>query len=604
MTKKHYILGKIIVSAVLFFGIARGLPFVYGLNDDVMLKSLMSGSYSGYAEAHAVYMLYPLSALIAFCYRIVPSFSWLDLFFVGIMTFCFLKIGIAIVSRAKTNSFKILTSIIVIEVLIIYYLENYFMITYTEVAALVYGTGLFLFCMNEEKKTINEMLKTNSLSIALILLAFMIRKEVFYMFSPYLAVVALWKMVKKFSRTKNECKMSETASLFKKEKKRILFDIVKSYSAFVVSLFIGIIIILGLHGVMHQSEVWKSYEVYNKARTQLYDFTGIPIYEDNEEVYQDLGLTENDFLILKQYNILLNEDISTEIFDALSIQANNKSVEAISLTDQLKKAVEEYVYRTFNQLDWPKNYIAIGLYALVIVLIIWQRKWLELVPVLMLGLGRNMLWIYFILQGRYPPRITTSLYLVEALLLLAIIIKQKENRCRIDLEVRAQDKKQYEENKYTQELYEKEDRKRTSKEFILEKILFVFVIILLLPFAYQTITKVTQLANVKHSKNNEFSILENYCRERTENFYYLDVYSMVEYTGNLFEDSGAYENYALMGGWMLGTPILEEKLQKASDKSRFYIAKPSSEITNTIELVKVDTIKAGEKELFYVYKKR
>ena len=54
---------NVIVMAVCF-------DFYYDLNDDTMMKDIMSGVYSGMPDGHNMQTLYPLGALIALCYRL------------------------------------------------------------------------------------------------------------------------------------------------------------------------------------------------------------------------------------------------------------------------------------------------------------------------------------------------------------------------------------------------------------------------------------------------------------------------------------------------------------------------------------------------------
>ena len=64
----------------LFFIPALFFDFYYDLNDDVLLKDILSGAYSGSPDAHSIQMLYPVSFLISLLYRIFPALPWQGLF--------------------------------------------------------------------------------------------------------------------------------------------------------------------------------------------------------------------------------------------------------------------------------------------------------------------------------------------------------------------------------------------------------------------------------------------------------------------------------------------------------------------------------------------
>ena len=42
----------------------------YELNDDIMIKDLLSGSYTGTPSGYCIQILYPLGVIVAFFYRI------------------------------------------------------------------------------------------------------------------------------------------------------------------------------------------------------------------------------------------------------------------------------------------------------------------------------------------------------------------------------------------------------------------------------------------------------------------------------------------------------------------------------------------------------
>ena len=55
--------------AVLFMGYIG--DYFFDLNDDVLMKDMLSGAYTGAPEAHNIQMLYPISAFISMFYRVV-----------------------------------------------------------------------------------------------------------------------------------------------------------------------------------------------------------------------------------------------------------------------------------------------------------------------------------------------------------------------------------------------------------------------------------------------------------------------------------------------------------------------------------------------------
>jgi hypothetical protein len=58
------------ITAVIMLQIAALFDYYFDLNDDVLMKDLLSGSYTGTPEAHNIQMLYPISAMISLLYRL------------------------------------------------------------------------------------------------------------------------------------------------------------------------------------------------------------------------------------------------------------------------------------------------------------------------------------------------------------------------------------------------------------------------------------------------------------------------------------------------------------------------------------------------------
>ena len=72
-----------LAMALILAGIlAARFDFYYDLNDDVLIKDILSGVYSGTPDGHTMQLLYPLGALLALLYRglSIPVFGAFLLF--------------------------------------------------------------------------------------------------------------------------------------------------------------------------------------------------------------------------------------------------------------------------------------------------------------------------------------------------------------------------------------------------------------------------------------------------------------------------------------------------------------------------------------------
>ena len=70
--------------------------------------------------------------------------------------------------------------------------------------------------------------------------------------------------------------------------------------------------------------------------------------------------------------------------------------------------------------DLPYNYIWMITVALLVLGFVWTKKWKQLMVLMVLLAGRSAIWLTLIWQGRFPQRISLTLYIVELLLLLSM----------------------------------------------------------------------------------------------------------------------------------------------------------------------------------------
>ena len=48
-------------------------------NDQVLMRGIANGSYTGLQDGHLVYIIYPLSGILSFLYKLLPRIDWYDL---------------------------------------------------------------------------------------------------------------------------------------------------------------------------------------------------------------------------------------------------------------------------------------------------------------------------------------------------------------------------------------------------------------------------------------------------------------------------------------------------------------------------------------------
>ena len=98
--------------ALITWGIvAVGFDFFYDLNDDVLIKDILSGAYTGTPSGYNNQMMYPISVLIAGLYRLIPSVPWYGIMLMGWLAASVTVIVYRMLFYAKNNWLKLAISV-------------------------------------------------------------------------------------------------------------------------------------------------------------------------------------------------------------------------------------------------------------------------------------------------------------------------------------------------------------------------------------------------------------------------------------------------------------------------------------------------------------
>ena len=204
----------------------------------------------------------------------------------------------------------------------------------------------------------------------------------------------------------------------------------------------------------------------------------------------------------------------------------------------LREGLWSYVHRVLGDPvvaadDYPWNLVSVGLYLALLVMTCFTRRTRNLVYVFLMFSTRSVLWMYIILKQRTPPRVTHSLFLMEIVCLLLLVFE---------------------------ELSYLEKTGKSSKAGWL----YPGTAGLLLAGAGAVAVCSWGGFGVFYREtvefNREWKALREYCSEREESFYFMDVYSTVNYSQEIFgEELSRPENYDICGGWLSKSPLCEEK---------------------------------------------
>ncbi len=514
------------VTIALFAFLAICFDMLYCLNDDLMIQSILSGAYSGVPSKNSVYLASPLSDLLSGFYQGMPNIPWLGLFFAFCYFVCFGTILYQSMMLTKTKKEMWVTVVLSFLFFFAVLLDGYLMLHYTVVAAVMGGTGLFLLFTvsaepikldisgKEEEKEKKNRNKVVILAVVFLLFCFLIRSKVFYLMLPFLAVTGL--------------------SLLLEQNGKKAMELVRSILPAILFFGFCFAVFWGIGQVMYQKGEWKSYSDYNDARTEVYDYVGIHQSKEALSYYESLGITEEEIALYLSYNVLLEENNSTERMQQL---ASYKAEAQSSPMDRIKEALITYKARTLQlPNDTPYQYIALVLYGIVPGICILKKEYRQMIPVFLCGVFRSVLWIYLIYNGRYPERVTMSIFIMEFAVLFGILMRRMH--CK----------------------------KEKEETVVVKNVGLLVLVILALVFLWGGAVsgkKAMEKQELQLAINSREQVIYDYMEAHPEAFYLLDVYATVNRTEYALRDyHGGYENYLLLGGWMTESPLTKAKLER------------------------------------------
>lgn len=519
------------ITAVIMLQIAALFDYYFDLNDDVLMKDLLSGSYTGSPEAHNIQMLYPISAMISLLYRLFRHADVYGIFLCGCQFACIFLVLNRSLSFFVDVRKKVLVA--VTEVILVFgcLYGHLIYVQYTFTVAMLASAAAFLVITGEGRR--------NRIYVCLIIwIAFLVRSEMLLLMLPMAGFAWLYRFVKDYD-------------LALADRKK---QIKKIYIRWALILFLGLILGKGIDKFAYSNDDWSEFVRLFDARTELYDYQSIPSYEGNEEFYDSIGLDETEVELFFNYNYGLDDEITADTMAEVAAYAKSIKQET-SLASRIKQALTLYIYRLhhfelqkeyqYPMTDAPWNLIILVLYVGIIISSLYsifnadkKEGIKELVFLGLLFIIRSLLWMYILVGERDPIRITHGLMIMEAVVLGGIICKgfipKKQRIITVNLLV---------------------------------------VMLIALCYIPNTVAVAKSEAENRNFYNQKFNELYKYIKADKDNFYWIDLYTSVSYTSEEYTSysysekmfanvDNSFENYDTLGGWVCKSPLQQKKLDK------------------------------------------
>lgn len=558
---------------LLFLGIGMAWDYYFDLNDDVLIRDILSGVYTGESEALTAQLLWPLSALLAGLYRVLPgvpvfgAFLWLCQ---AGSIFLILKRSLDAVSgsaapgkirAAGTSSVggslkKLCLSLLETLLIAACLLYHLVFVQYTVTAGLLATAAIFTFLTVRERESERAVtFWLRCLPAALLFwLAFCLRSEMGLLLLPLAGVGGIWKWAARAMR--GPVFTGRNAASFLG-----VFGLILA----------GVLACFGADRLACSDPEWQEFEALFDARTQVYDFydASLRSFEENREFYEGLGLTEAQCELLVNYNYGADDAINAQVME--QIAAYGRETRG-TFAHSLAEGVWLYVQRLKNnrsivpddQLPWLALEGGFAALLLAAAFVRWraarkqkrqerdggngrERKERNacgiLWKLLLLGAVRSGLWMYLILRERVPERISHPLYFCELVMLAWLFL---DTVCGMR-QISGQQSSGWQ---------------TSGPEGLPVRVIRIAALVLSLAAVVIWLPQEAERTDAEYARREQGNAvnLAALSRYRQENLYLADVMSTVDFSEKLFTEKIRPGNYDLLGGWMCKSPHSEKKL--------------------------------------------
>lgn len=502
--KKHENLAASLLMTVAVFAVfSIGWDFYYDLNDDVLIKDVLSGVYSGSPSGYTMQLLYPLGFVLSVLYRAL-SLPVFGIFLVLCQFGAVWAVGYQSAECCRTRKGKAAALVSEAILWISVFGMHLIYIQYTVTAGMLAAAALFWILTAKRRRWF---------ALVLYWLAFCLRTEIALLLLPLACVAGLCALVREW----------------KKER-----EAVRYFSLFGI-LILGMGALYAADAAAYSAPEWKQFRQFFDDRTALYDYRldFVEQYEENRAVYEKLGISQERQQLLANYNFGADDEMDAAMMHRLAQEAS-AAQEKPDFKKELSVAVWRLAHENwFGKGDAPFNLLWLGMGLLLCAFFCMKRRFGRLWQPLLGGACGATLWLFLLLQGRMVERVTHPLYLAQILLFAGMLFAES----------RAADAEG-----------------RQNAEVLSLGLAAGMCALTGLACLPGAVSRIEAEAGRREEVNTANEAVMDYCRAHPKTLYLEDVYSTVTYSEKLMTDRDKPFNYDLLGGWLVKSPLTSRKL--------------------------------------------
>ncbi len=399
------LLSCIVIGSV-FLYCYRQAPFMM-TNDNFYLKSIVSGEMTGAPEFRMYYMGIVFGGVVSMLYKLFPGVAWYGAAMTVSLAAVFSYLLYRILDACDSLISKALMALFTAFFIYGFFTQHIVKSEFTTITGIVGCASLLALYLLEERTERRLYWRAIVPVVLFAVWSVNMRDKAFYMLLPFIGMIFLGKL-------------QDVYDAKQKDGWRNLVLAGMSLAVAIALCYTGTMI-------AYRNDAWKEFRAYTDASELVFDYYGVPDYEEHRTIYDELGITKSSYeAITAHYNILLDPAINRYSMERLADVGEREKASKETLIQQTGRIAKRFVERNFTSYtERPINILVYLLYLCLVPAALILRKKKAVRDIVFVVVARMFLWIYLIDRGRFPARVTQIIYVAEVFLLVGIVIKHE-----------------------------------------------------------------------------------------------------------------------------------------------------------------------------------
>ncbi len=504
----------LVTAGVCLFALLR-YRLSLSTNDDVTIKAILCGDITGTPDAHTIYMMYLPGLLLKGLYLLAGNIPWYDLFafLIHIAGYYLVIYRTVSVFKGRQVILQALTALLSGMILTALDLPYLIFHQYTSLSAFVFCVSVFYLATKGSVEKENEVF-SDVIIVSGLTLSLWIRKEAFLMGLPLVFLLMILRFGKGYLR-------------------RIRIPALVLAAVLVISF--------SAEHMAYSSEEWKEYKAYNAARTDVYDYYGVPDYSLAKELYDAADLRESDMYAFAEWDTALMPGFLKEALPGIAGESKklwmNSHMKRWEIRRTIKGMMGEFAGNSAGLMG-PLHITVLG--TVFLFLLISKKK--KAAVIVFLGAGFDLLFVaYFTFRQRFPERVSYGFFLMMVVFSVGILLREI--------------------------IKSRGSKDRSNKERRVWVPFFIAFFMAAAAFLVLRVGETDERYAIKAQSNNEWAEINAYFEGNEDKIYYIRTKSFAPYGEWMFKPhTFERNNYLRLSSWIMGSPLYEVQLKERGEK--------------------------------------